>query len=57
MKVTPIYFSDLRAGADKLHELLDGKVHIPDKVGIVLMGTLGALVPIALLMHLGGALW
>jgi hypothetical protein len=41
----------------KLHELLDGKVHIPDKVGIVLMGMLGALVPIALLMHLGGALW
>lgn len=57
MKVTPIYFSDLRTGADKLHELLDGKVHIPDKVGIVLMGTLGALVPIVLLMHLGGALW
>lgn len=37
--------SDIRMGADKLHELLDGRVIIPDWLGVLLVGVGGALLP------------
>lgn len=52
MRLMRLSFSDMRQGADKLHELLDGKFRVPDKVGVVLFGVLGAVIPIAMLMWL-----
>lgn len=52
MRLMRVSFSDIRQGADKLHELFDGKIRVPDKVGVVLFGVLGAVIPIAMLMWL-----
>lgn len=42
--------SDFRRGADKLHSIFDGRIHLPDKLCVLLAGTLGAAIPIGLLL-------
>lgn len=57
MRLMRLSFSDIRQGADKLHELLDGKVTVPDKLGVVIVGVLGAVLPIAMIMILQGEMF
>ena len=47
---------DIRAGADKLHEILDGRIFIPDWVGVLLVGVIGAAVPFLVLCRIGGVI-
>lgn len=42
--------SDFEAGAERLHDLLDGKIRLPDKVGVLIVGLFGALIPYGLLL-------
>ena len=53
-RVQRICLEDVRQGADRLHELLDGKFVIPDALGVALVGVLGALLPIAVLILVSG---
>lgn len=41
--------SDLRRGADKLHEKLDGRILMPDWLGVLLVGIASAGIPMALI--------
>ena len=47
---------DFREGADRLHEKLDGKIVIPDKLAVFLVGVLSALIPFAILCKIGGVI-
>lgn len=44
-----ISLKDLEAGADKLHDFLDGRIVIPEKLAVVLVGIGSAVIPILLL--------
>ena len=57
MRLMRLSFSDIRQGADKLHELFDGKIRVPDKLGVVIVGVLGAALPIAMIMILQGEMF
>lgn len=62
-RIVKLYLEDFRAGADRLHELLDGKIMVcvPEKAKVILVGVLSALIPLGLmlLIHVktGGTLW
>ena len=47
-------YEDFRAGAEKLHDLLDGKFVIPDAIGVLLVGVLSAVAPVGILILLSG---
>ena len=47
---------DFRQGADRIHELLEGKVVMPDFLGVVVVGVVGAIVPLWLLIKLWGVM-
>lgn len=36
---------EIRIGADKIHEALDGKLFIPDWLGLLLVGVIGGVLP------------
>lgn len=58
MQLRSLRTDDIRKGADRLHDLLDGKVVLPDKLWVVIVGLTGALLPTGLLMLLHrGLLW
>ena len=40
--------ADIRSGADKLHEALDGKVCLPDCLCVMLVGVIGGILPFAI---------
>ena len=44
-KIQHISHEDVRRGADKLHELLDGRIVILDALGVALVGVLGGVLP------------
>lgn len=57
-KVVPLYLKDIRHGADKLHDRFDGRVVIPEKLCVLIVGLTGALLPMGLLMLIHrGLLW
>lgn len=47
---------DFREGADKLHDRLDGKFVLPDKLAVFLLGAASALIPFAILCKIGGVI-
>lgn len=49
-EVIHLYLNDIRQGADKLHDRLDGKVVLPDGLCVVVVGLIAALLPIGLLI-------
>lgn len=42
---------DFEDGADKIHYALDGKIHLPDALCVVIVGVTGAVLPVWLLIH------
>lgn len=44
-KVHRICLEDIERGADKLHDLLDGRIVIPERVAIALVGIGSAVIP------------
>ena len=46
MRVAKLTSEDIRRGADRLHELLDGRIYIPDKVAVAIAGIGSAVVPV-----------
>lgn len=59
-RIAKLYLEDFRKGADRLHELLDGKVCVSEKIAVLLVGFLSAVVPsgimIAIFILKGGSL-
>ena len=53
-KVQHISLEDVRSGADRLHELLDGRIHLPDWLMVILVGVLGAILPVWILLMITG---
>ena len=51
-RIVKIYRADFRHGADKLHERLDGRVRVPEKLAVALVGSLSAIVPLAIALLL-----
>lgn len=49
MQIGHITKADLRQGADRLHDLLDGRIYIPDKLAVVLVGIGSAVLPALLI--------
>ena len=47
--VTPPCSSDFRAKANEWHERFDGRIYIPEKLALILAGSLAAVVPTAIL--------
>ena len=45
LNVQSISYEDIRRGADKLHELLDGRIIIPDWLGLLIVGVGSAIIP------------
>jgi len=50
MKIQRLLISDLRSGADWLHEKLDGRIRLPHKLKVFLAGLIPALVVVGGLM-------
>ena len=49
--------SDLRQGADRLHDVLDGRIEIPERIAVVMLGIGSALIPFLVLCKIGGVIW
>lgn len=47
---------DIRTGADRLHDALDGKIVLPDRLAVFLAGVIGAAVPFLVLCRIGGVI-
>ena len=44
-----VCLEDIERGADKLHDLLDGRIDIPEKVAVALVGIGSATIPILMI--------
>lgn len=57
MQIRSFSKEDMRNGAERLHEKLDGRIEIPEKLAIALVGIGSAVIPVLLiwLIWKGGA--
>ena len=46
----------MRQAADRLHDILDGRIVLPEKLAVVMVGVLSAAVPIGMLWMLYGVM-
>lgn len=53
-KLTSVSVSDMRKGADRLHDILDGRIVLPEKLAVAAVGVLSATVPMGMLWLLYG---
>ena len=44
-----VCLEDIERGADKLHDLLDGRIEIPEKLAVALVGIGSAIIPILMI--------
>ncbi len=44
-----VRLEDIERGADKLHDLLDGRIEIPEKLAVALVGIGAAVIPTLIL--------
>ena len=52
--MTSVSAEDMRQAADRLHDLLDGRIVLPEKLAVVMVGVLSAAVPLGMLWLLYG---
>ena len=48
MQIGRISKADLRQGADRLHDLLDGRIVLPERLAVLLVGIGSAVIPVLL---------
>ena len=50
MKIVPLYRTDIEKLTERIHAKLDGKIMVPERLAVFLVGTLSAVVPIGLML-------